>query len=420
MAMCQARCSIDPQPHTTRSASHPGASRPRSCRRSEPAPPAVYATSASAGDRPSFRQASERTSATFSLIALPGFRFEASASGTPAARSRRAGAHRSPPTESVESGRSPATTRARESAAIPASSTRSRWSAEAHPVSAASCAPPEAPSWSACRRGTRPRCAAASRIRRDSSAVNAPSSRNTSHETASRSRATVGRSWSQTSPTNAARSSARSGGTAWARKVGTIVISRQSASASAWMTRRSRSSFAAVSPYPLFTSTVVTPCASRRRARAIAAASSAASGVASVARVVTAIPPPERAVSRYGIPLQRRANSPARSPAKTRCVCESTRPGVTSAPPASRARASDRSTSASRSRSRPTQAMRRSSIASAPPGRSPASEGPRSQVASTALRTTRVAFGRRFLGAGIRGGPGCAPRYRVFGRRAAA
>ena len=46
-------------------------------------------------------------------------------------------------------------------------------------------------------------------------------------------------------------------------------------------------------------------------------------------------------------------------------------------------------------------------LATAPPARSPASDGPRSHVASTALRTTSVAFGRRFLGAGIRADPTC-------------
>jgi imidazolonepropionase-like amidohydrolase len=49
---------------------------------------------------------------------------------------------------------------------------------------------------------------------------------------------------------------------------------------------------------------------------------------------------------------------------------------------------------------RSTQAMRRSSTATAPPGTSPASDGPRSHVASTAFRTARVALGRSDSGIG--------------------
>ena len=64
------------------------------------------------------------------------------------------------------------------------------------------------------------------------------------------------------------------------------------------MTRRSRSSSAVESPYPLFTSMVVTPWASRRRARTMAVWSSVASEAARVARVVTAMPPPESATER--------------------------------------------------------------------------------------------------------------------------
>ncbi len=51
---------------------------------------------------------------------------------------------------------------------------------------------------------------------------------------------------------------------------------------------------------------------------------------ARVAATVVRMPPAE-----YGVPVIRAANSSARSPANTRCECESTNPGITARPPRS-------------------------------------------------------------------------------------
>src|SRR3954468_20149318 len=69
--------------------------------------------------------------------------------------------------------------------------------------------------------------------------------------------------------------------------------------------------------------------ASRRRPAASAASSSRVA--ARVASVVTRMPP-----AAYGAPAMRAANSSPRSPANTRRVWLSTKPGITQRPPASR------------------------------------------------------------------------------------
>ena len=91
-----------------------------------------------------------------------------------------------------------------------------------------------------------------------------------------------------------------------------------------------RASSGTVSPYPDLHSNVVVPwrsisVASRRRL-----ARSAASEAARVASTVPRMPP-----ARYGRPAIRAANSALRSPAKTRCACESANPGSTARPAAS-------------------------------------------------------------------------------------
>ena len=68
--------------------------------------------------------------------------------------------------------------------------------------------------------------------------------------------------------------------------------------------------------------------ASSRRAAVSAASSSV--DAARVASVVTRMPP-----AAYGAPAIRAANSSPRSPANTRWVCESTKPGITQRPAAS-------------------------------------------------------------------------------------
>ena len=54
-----------------------------------------------------------------------------------------------------------------------------------------------------------------------------------------------------------------------------------------------------------------------------------------VERTVLAMPPPRLCISMYGRPPARQKNSSSRNPAKTKCVWESTKPGMTALPPAS-------------------------------------------------------------------------------------
>ena len=91
-----------------------------------------------------------------------------------------------------------------------------------------------------------------------------------------------------------------------------------------------RASSATVSPYPDLISTVVVPwrriSATSRETFAVSCSSVASRVAATVVRM----PPAE-----YGVPVIRAANSSARSPANTRCECESTNPGITARPPRS-------------------------------------------------------------------------------------
>ena len=81
---------------------------------------------------------------------------------------------------------------ARARAAIPASSTCSRWSADDAPISAASCAAPSHASWSACRRGTSPRALPAESTRLASPTENAVGATKASQKPASPSAAAAG------------------------------------------------------------------------------------------------------------------------------------------------------------------------------------------------------------------------------------
>ncbi len=89
-----------------------------------------------------------------SVCEEPGLQSVASATGTPASTSRRAGAYLCFMRKKLVPGSSTAVTPERARASTPAGETAIRWSAESAPSSAASSAPPESTNSSAWRRGS--------------------------------------------------------------------------------------------------------------------------------------------------------------------------------------------------------------------------------------------------------------------------
>lgn len=110
----------------------------------------VTAAKPSSADRPNCARAS--ASARLSEVhgEVPGFKSVATAIGTPWARSAASGGRCVSPSIRNAPGSSTATVPLAASAATPASEVYSTWSADSAPNSAASAAPPESDSWSAC------------------------------------------------------------------------------------------------------------------------------------------------------------------------------------------------------------------------------------------------------------------------------
>ena len=126
-----------------------------------------------------------------------------------------------------------------------------------------------------------------------------------------------------TRATYSERQSANSGGTTCAPK---NVVSEVNSAAM----RSDLASSRTLSPYPLLISTVVVPWARISATRAATRVRSSSSVAPRVAPTDVAIPP-----ASYRVPVIRAENSWERSPAKTRCECESTKPGTTARPPTS-------------------------------------------------------------------------------------
>ena len=177
----------------------------------------------------------------------------------------------------------------------------------------------------------------ASRMVRDSSAVNTPVSQNTSQNSANPSRAARGIiSW-HSRRMYASRRPRYSSGRAWAP----INVAASSTGCVSFSRRMTRSCFISCSgsrPYPLFASQVVTPIRSISARASAAFCASCSSVAARVARTVERMPPPWARISRYGTPRSFCPSSFCRHPPKIRCVWASTSPGVTSRPPASMTR----------------------------------------------------------------------------------
>ena len=174
----------------TRSAALPDSSEPiSSSRPTARAALIVTAVSASSGVICNSTQATVMASGRLAVGDVPGLKSVPMATGMPRSMKVRAGAPWSFIRNQVVAGSTVATT-ARPSAAawasasMPAADGAARWSAEAAPSSAASSAPPDGASSSACNRAAIPKVAAVSRIRRDCSALNTPSSQNTSQNLA--------------------------------------------------------------------------------------------------------------------------------------------------------------------------------------------------------------------------------------------
>ena len=158
----------------------------------------VAAVSASSIDSRSSKTASVRIIGIDSVNEEPGLQSVASATGTPASTSRRAGAQTCFMRKNEVPGSSTAVTPAAASASIPCGETAIRWSAESAPSSAASAAAPESTNSSAWRRGSRPCRAPAASTRRDSSTVKTPCSQKTSQNRARPASAAAGTISSQT------------------------------------------------------------------------------------------------------------------------------------------------------------------------------------------------------------------------------
>ena len=225
---------------------------------------------------------------------LPGLRFDPSATGTPAARNGAACAGFESRRNHAASGSSTAVVPARAIASTPAAPVRSRWSALEQPITAASAAPAVLVSWSACRCAARPARTPASSAVRHSSVVNAPLSQNASQPCASPCLAASVVSSVETTFTHACRSI--SGGTV-CRPSSVGTTSQLAPWPACRMRRRRRSSCSIDAPYPLFTSTVVTPPRVRRASRCLAPSTRCSSEAARVDCTVEMIPPPVCAIS---------------------------------------------------------------------------------------------------------------------------